>query len=114
MEKVGLKKSISPSKVCKKSWERVKPLYFNNWHNLLFTGAKEVYEDLVNITTNLDELKSLQSNLSVKINETNVNLTSACGQIPLSNCPQLPDLSNDFTVVSCVIVQYVEKLQWII
>lgn len=61
--------------------------------------AKEVYEDLVNITTNLDELKSLQSNLSVKINETNVNLTSACGQIPPSNCPRLPDLSNDFTVV---------------
>lgn len=77
---------------------------------MLFTGAKKVYDDLVNITGNLEELKTLQSNLSDKINEINTNLTSACGSPP-PNCPQLPALSNDFTVVSCVIVQYVETLQ---
>lgn len=77
---------------------------------MLFTGAKKVYDDLVNITGNLEELKTLQSNLSDKINEINANLTSACGSPP-PNCPQLPPLSNDFTVVSCVIVHYVETLQ---
>lgn len=77
---------------------------------MLFTGAKKVYDDLVNITGNLEELKTLQSNLGNKINEINANLTSACGSPP-PNCPQLPALSNDFTVVSCVIEQYVETLQ---
>lgn len=77
---------------------------------MLFTGAKKVYDDLVNITGNLEELKTLQSNLSDKINEINANFTSACGSTH-PNCPQLPALSNDFTVVSCVIVQYVETLQ---
>lgn len=76
---------------------------------MLFTGAKKVYDDLVNITGNLEELKTLQSNLNDKINEINANLTSACGSTPPPNCPQLPALSNDFTVVSCVIVQYVEE-----
>uniref|UniRef100_K1PJ91 Prominin-1 n=1 Tax=Magallana gigas TaxID=29159 RepID=K1PJ91_MAGGI len=61
--------------------------------------AKKVYDDLVNITGNLEELKTLQSNLSDKINEINTNFTSACGSPP-PNCPQLPALSNDFTVVN--------------
>lgn len=62
--------------------------------------AKKVYDDLVNITGNLEELKTLQSNLGDKINEINANLTSACGSTPPPNCPQLPALSNDFTVVN--------------
>lgn len=83
--------------------------YFNNWHILLFTGAKKVYYDLANITKNLEELKNLQSNLSVRITDINKNLTSACQTTPPPpDCPQLPDLSNNFTAVSCV---HVKELQ---
>lgn len=31
----------------------------NNWYNLLFIGVKKVYDDLVNIIGNLEELKIL-------------------------------------------------------
>lgn len=76
---------------------------FLHWHNFLFTGTKRVYNDLVNITKNLEDLKSLQSNLSSRITEINQNFTQACNQATISDCPQLPALSNDFTAVSCVI-----------
>lgn len=66
-------------------------------------STKKVYEDLVNITKNLDDLKILQSNLSVRIKEINQNFTQACNQTTPTptpqDCPQLPELSNNFTAV---------------
>ena len=69
---------------------------------LMFTEATQVYSNLQNITSTLEELKSLQNNLSTKINEINQNFTTICNAsaIPSSNCPKLPDVANDFTVVS--------------
>ena len=69
---------------------------------LMFTEATQVYSNLQNISSTLEELKSLQNNLSTKINEINQNFTTICNAsaIPSSNCPKLPDVANDFTVVS--------------
>lgn len=67
---------------------------------LLFTEAELVYRDLQNITSTLGELKSLQSNLANKITEINTNFTSTCTSTGITNCPKLPSVANDFTVVS--------------
>ena len=66
---------------------------------LMFTEATQVYSNLQNITSTLEELKSLQSNLTSKITEINTNFTATCGSV-ITNCPHLPNVSNDFTVVS--------------
>ena len=69
---------------------------------LMLTEASQVYSDLQNISSTLGELKSLQNNLSTKITEINQNFTNTCNTtgIPTSNCPNLPDVANDFSVVS--------------
>lgn len=73
---------------------------------LMFTEATQVYSNLQNITSTLEELKTLQNNLSTKITEINQNFSTICGAntIPPSNCPKLPDVANDFTVVSIKLV----------
>nr|XP_022313451.1 prominin-1-like isoform X1 [Crassostrea virginica] len=69
----------------------------------LGTKATQVYSNLQNISSTLEELKSLQNNLSTKITEINQNFTNTCNgsanPILSSNCPNLPDVANDFTVV---------------